>query len=320
MTQSANSSESSKRGARTETVRESETGQRLDNYLLKHLKGVPKSHIYRIIRDGQVRLNRGRSRPATRVKAGDNVRIPPLRLPQPRALNHAKILLRLSECILFEDDYLLVLNKPGGLSVHGGSGTVSGIIEALRSERDTYLELVHRLDKETSGCLLLAKQANVLKTLHRQMREPGPKPTIEKIYIALLVGRWRGGKRSLCQPLETIRDRSRQKRSTINPQGRTALSLFAPIARYPAHTLVSVQLLTGRLHQIRVHAAGSGYPVAGDRIYGNKENNRVLRGLGLRRQFLHASRLALIHPVAGRRLQFEAPLPQELAALLKKIQ
>lgn len=304
--------------ARSRAINADEAGQRLDNFLFRELKGVPKSYIYRIIRDGQLRVNGGRSRPATRLMAGDSVRIPPLRLGVPASPRTPSTALQTDIGVLYEDPELLFVVKPSGLAVHSGSGHETGLIEQLRAQRAGYLELAHRLDKDTSGVLVLAKSAATLRALHELFR-PGAEKKLKKIYLALLQGRWRGGERVLQHQLETVRSNGGMKRSKISDRGREAVSIFRPIERLSDSTLVQIELRTGRLHQIRAHASAVGYPVAGDRLYGDKDKNLALRKLGLHRQFLHALRLELKHPKSGRPMMIEAPLPAELLAVLEKL-
>jgi len=295
-------------------------GQRLDNFLITTLKGVPRSHIYRILRKGEVRINRGRARPDYRLKTGDTVRIPPLRIAQARASDPQQIANTfgwLRSRILYEDDDLMVVNKPAGLAVHGGSGISVGLIEALRGLRPEapVLELAHRLDRDTSGCLLLAKNRPVLLALHRMLREGN----MEKCYVALVAGSWRGGKREVSVALEKNRLRSGERKVETLETGKAAVSIFAPYQRYGLATLMEVTLLTGRTHQARVHAAHLAHPIAGDDKYGDREFNRRMRALGLRRLFLHAQRLRFTHPQTGYKMDIEAPLPAELLSVLEKL-
>ncbi|MHB8533975.1 MAG: RluA family pseudouridine synthase [Sulfuricaulis sp.] len=301
-------------------IDESRVGQRLDNFLIATLKGVPKSHIYRILRKGEVRINRGRTRPDYRLEAGDVVRIPPLRLssardidPQQAAAGFAWLLPR----ILYEDDDLLVVNKPAGLAVHGGTGVGVGLIEALRGLRPEapFLELAHRLDRDTTGCLLLAKTRPAMLALHRMLRFG----EMEKTYVALVAGAWRGGAREVSAALEKNRPRSGQHQVEVTEDGKEATSLFTPLRRFGFATLMEVRLLTGRTHQARVHAAHLGHPIAGDEKYGDREFNRRLQGLGLKRLFLHAQRLRFTHPVSACKMDLEAPVPAELSTLLERL-
>jgi 23S rRNA pseudouridine955/2504/2580 synthase len=300
-------------------VATTEAGQRLDNYLFKHLKGVPKSYIYRIIRGGQVRINGGRVKPSSRLADGDTVRIPPLRQAseksrEPSAAPDFKI------SILFEDEHLLIVDKPSGCAVHSGSGHDYGLIEILRSRMTGYLELIHRLDKETSGVLMLAKDPMALRQMHLLFNFRNKLKSIQKFYTALLVGEWRGGSRTLTHSLETVRGTVGAKRSKVSSSGREAISIFDPIKSLKGHTLVKVEIKTGRLHQVRVHAEQEGYPVAGDKLYGDKERNLDLRKLGLRRQFLHAESLLFDHPNSGAPMTIQSALPDDLSSVLSKLE
>lgn len=306
-----------KGGVRYVEVDASREGQRLDNFLLGQLKGIPKSHIYRVLRRGEVRVNSGRAAPDYRLQAGDRVRIPPLRQgPSPRVTDaHGFEWLR--ERFLYEDDDLLVLDKPAGIPVHGGSGVAVGVIEALRQLRPELpmLELAHRLDRGTSGCLLLAKRRSALLALHAMLRAGA----IEKRYRALVRGRWRGGARRVSAPLEQDRARSGERRVGVAEAGKTAESKFQPQGFFGPATLMEIRLYTGRMHQARVHAAFTGHPVAGDDKYGERDFNRELRAVGLRRLFLHAAHLRFAHPVTGAKIEVESPLPPELAAVLERL-
>ena len=300
-------------------VATTEAGQRLDNYLFKHLKGVPKSYIYRIIRGGQVRINGGRVKPSSRLADGDTVRIPPLRQAseksrEPSAAPDFKI------STLFEDEHLLIVDKPSGCAVHSGSGHDYGLIEILRSRMTGYLELIHRLDKETSGVLMLAKDPMALRQMHLLFSSRNKLKSIQKFYTALLVGEWRGGSRTLTHSLETVRGTVGAKRSKVSSSGREAISIFDPIKSLKGYTLVKVEIKTGRLHQVRVHAEQEGYPVAGDKLYGDKERNLDLRKLGLRRQFLHAESLLFDHPNSGAPMTIQSALPDDLSSVLSKLE
>lgn len=300
-------------------VATTEAGQRLDNYLFKHLKGVPKSYIYRIIRGGQVRINGGRVKPSSRLADGDTVRIPPLRQAseksrEPSAAPDFKI------STLFEDEHLLIVDKPSGCAVHSGSGHDYGLIEILRSRMTGYLELIHRLDKETSGVLMLAKDPMALRQMHLLFSSRNKLKSIQKFYTALLVGKWRDGSRTLTHSLETVRGTVGAKRSKVSSSGREAISIFDPIKSLKGHTLVKVEIKTGRLHQVRVHAEQEGYPVAGDKLYGDKERNLDLRKLGLRRQFLHAESLLFDHPNSGAPMTIQSALPDDLSSVLSKLE
>ncbi|MFO7477621.1 MAG: 23S rRNA pseudouridine(955/2504/2580) synthase RluC [Methyloceanibacter sp.] len=294
-------------------------GQRLDNFLLARLKGVPKSHVYRLLRKGEVRVNKGRAKPEYRLEAGDVVRLPPVRRPEPgttpprgRAAG-----VRLETQILHEDDRLIVLDKPSGIAVHGGSGLSHGVIEALRAARPDapYLELVHRLDRETSGCLLIAKRRSMLRALHELLREG----RVEKRYLALVKGRWELGQVRLEDRLrKSIRGGERVV--TVDEGGKTAASIFRPVEIGSAASLLEVRIMTGRTHQIRVQAAEAGHPLAGDERYGDREYNRKMKALGLDRLFLHAASVGWEDPVSGEWRVFSAPLPEDLREVLSRLE
>lgn len=293
-------------------------GQRLDNFLLGALKGVPRSHIYRIVRSGEVRINRGRVRPGYRLRAGDRVRIPPLRQgePGPRPGGPVRV-----PPILYEDDHLLILDKPAGEPVHGGSGHAEGVIERLRRARPeaSFLELVHRLDRDTSGCLLVAKDRATLLALHGMLRAAAGTKAMRREYRALLAGRWAGPGRRVAAPLAKNRLRGGERVAMVDGDGVRAVTDFEPLRRFDRVTLVRARLLTGRTHQVRVHAAHIGHPVLGDEKYGNRDANRWGRERGLRRLFLHAEGLSLPHPAGGGRLEIHAPLPRDLEAFLQTL-
>ncbi|MGM0595292.1 MAG: 23S rRNA pseudouridine(955/2504/2580) synthase RluC, partial [Pseudomonadota bacterium] len=288
-------------------IDEGSNGQRIDNFLLKHLKGVPKSRIYRIMRKGEVRVNKGRIKPEYRLKSGDRVRIPPIRTsdkPAPAAPGQ-RLQRLLMQRILYEDKALLVLNKPSGIAVHGGSGVSFGVIEALRAMRPEahFLELAHRLDRDTSGCLVIAKKRSALRAFQALLREDG----MEKSYLALVQGRWQGGKRGVDAPLRKNTLRSGERLVKVSPDGKPSLSIFSPETRYRDCTLMRVKLVTGRTHQVRVHAQYSGHPIAGDEKYGDVGFNRHMVGLGLNRLFLHAASLRFTLPEQTT-IHVEAPL------------
>ena len=263
-------------------------GQRIDNYLMSKLKGLPRSRIYKILRSGEVRVNKGRIKPSHRLSSGDIVRIPPVRLSESK---HPDIPDRLIEeiknAVLFENDDLLIINKPAGLAVHSGSGVAFGIIDILRAEQfaNTFIELVHRLDRQTSGCLVLAKSRPALTQLSALFNSSHD---IKKQYLTLTKGHWPDGENRIDAPLSKSEIKSGERMVTINPNGKTAVSLFKTVEQFRDCSLVEVTLLTGRTHQIRVHAASEGHPVAGDEKYGDKIFNRDLRIAGLNRMFLHA--------------------------------
>jgi len=298
-------------------IDDTQGGQRIDNFLMARAKGVPRSHLYRVLRRGEVRVNKGRVKPSYRLQNGDLVRIPPLRCVPPGAPAYPPRdrLRHLLSAVLYEDERLIALNKPSGIAVHGGSGLSWGLIEAMRILRPELpeLELVHRLDRETSGCLLLSKRRGALRELHRLIRDRAMK----KRYSTLLVGRLEGRELAVDVPLRKNLLRSGERIVRIDPQaGKPARTLFRPVRRLGDFTLAEVELLTGRTHQIRVHAAHLETPVAGDEKYGDAEVNRRLRGLGLDRLFLHASGIVLRPSHRERPLSIEAPLPRELEAVI----
>ncbi|MEK6747663.1 MAG: 23S rRNA pseudouridine(955/2504/2580) synthase RluC [Pseudomonadota bacterium] len=303
------------------TISSEYTGQRLDNFLITLLKGVPKSHIYRILRKGEVRVNKGRVQAAYRLQEGDVVRIPPLRLAEPTATPsvHNKQLQDLEQRILYEDEQVIVVDKPAGMAVHGGSGISYGMIEALRQMRPQCqaLELVHRLDRDTSGCLLLAKKRSALKSLHEQMREG--KTT--KIYLALVKGAWRGEARKIEVALRknTLQSGERMVR-VDHVEGKAATTLFSPEAVYARASLVRATLYTGRTHQIRVHAQHMGRPVAGDPKYGDAPFNKEMKTHGLKRLFLHAHILGFHLPGVAKQIIVTAPLAEELRQVLNGLE
>lgn len=304
----------------TVTVDESGDGQRVDNFLLKHLKGAPRTLIYRLLRKGEVRVNKGRVKPTFKLSVGDQVRIPPVRLaepghkPAPTDRQQQAIL----ETVIFEDDRMLVVNKPSGWAVHGGSGVSLGVIEALRAARPdlTQLELAHRLDRDTSGCLMLAKRRTALRALQELQR----RGAIQKRYLALLAGRWRRGQATVDMPLRKNTLAGGERVVRIDPEGKPSRTFFKVLERFADATLVEVTLDTGRTHQIRVHSAHLGTPILGDPKYGNGDANRRFRALGLRRLFLHAHSLAFTWPDNGERFAISAPLPEELQGVLDKLE
>ncbi len=304
----------SKDSATWHDVDEESAGQRVDNYLTKRLKGVPKSHIYRILRSGEIRINSGRVGPDYRVQAGDRLRLPPLRTAKPAAVPRHPPASRLKAEVIYEDDILLVINKPAGVAVHGGSGISRGVIEQLRLERpeDHFLELVHRLDRDTSGVLLLAKRRSGLLALHRQLREGA----VQKLYAVLVNGRWRDGQRSVKLPLHKYVLPSGERRVAVKSEGLPAHTVFRLQQNWGGHCLLEAELKTGRTHQIRVHLAHLGYPVAGDDKYGDFTLNKQLARQGLKRMFLHACKVVITHPQSGAALSLAAPLPPELQSFL----
>ena len=293
-------------------------GQRLDNFLLRELAGVPKSRVYRLLRRGEVRVNGKRKGPDYRLAADDEVRLPPVRMG-PAGESTARrvpdaLLAAVRAAVIHEDARVLVLNKPPGLAVHGGSGLAFGAIEALRALRpEEPLELAHRLDRDTSGCLLVARTRPALRMLHALLREGG----VEKHYAALVAGRWRLGRKTVDAPVLTRLRQGGERVVRVHAAGKLAISDFTPRETYAdLATLMDVAIRTGRTHQIRVHAAFAGHPVAGDEKYGDRAANAALREFGLRRMFLHAESVAFAWPDTGTPFRATAPLPPDLAALL----
>ncbi len=293
-----------------------DSGRRLDNCLFTHYKGVPKSHIYRVIRSGQVRVNGGRAKPSRRVADGDVVRVPPLSITAPalRRVDEREAR-HFERRVIFEDEHYLVLDKPSGVVVHGGSRHNFGVVEVSRHLRkgERFPALVHRLDRGTSGCLLLAKSQRALLEAQRVFRERG----VEKIYLALVVGEWDKTVSQIRLSLAVGTQPGKPKVSVDERGGKPAVTEFEVVERLDGCTLLRVTPRSGRMHQIRVHAASGGHPVAGDRRYGDFAANRRFEAHGLRRLFLHASRLSL--ECMGREYKFESPLPDDLSAVLRTL-
>jgi 23S rRNA pseudouridine955/2504/2580 synthase len=296
------------------TVDEESAGQRLDNFLIRHLKGVPKTHVYRIIRSGEVRVNKGRVSADTRIETGDVVRLPPVRISEKVAEKAARPAPGREFPLLLEDDALMAIDKPAGVAVHGGSGVSFGVIEQLRQARPLakLLELVHRLDRETSGILLVAKKRSALKHLQDQFRER----ETGKTYLALVQGSWPEKLKVIDSALHKflLPDGERRVKVTTNedPDGMRSITLVKVAERLVDCTLLEVTIKTGRTHQIRVHLASQGHPIAGDDKYGDFEWNKVLQKQGLKRMFLHAWRLQFSHPATGKRVELKSNLPSEL--------
>lgn len=298
--------------------------QRIDNFLLARLKGVPRTHVYKLLRKGEVRVNKGRIRADYRLRTGDLVRLPPVRQVSapPVAPLTQGVARQLESALLYEDEGLLVLNKPAGLAVHGGSGVSLGLIEALRQLRPQarFLELVHRLDRETSGCIMVAKKRAWLRFLQQSLRDKSAgRGGIDKVYQALVLGGWPGPGSRVAAPLLKLEQSGGLERIVkVHPEGKPSETLFTPLRSFDGYTLVEARPITGRTHQIRVHAQYRGHPLAGDDKYGRDEVNHQLRALGLKRLFLHASRLQLQLP-DGSPLTVEAPLPDDLRQLLARL-
>ena len=307
------------------TIDESGEAQRIDNFLFRHLKGVPKSHVYRILR-GEVRVNKTRVDQTYRLKLGDLLRIPPVRVAQKQEMTEVYIP-ALELPIIYEDDALVVINKPSGLAVHGGSGVSFGVIEQMRRARPQakFLELVHRLDRETSGVLLLAKKRSALTAMHEIMREGNS----DKRYLTLVLGQWHNVKQHVKLPLFKFDTPQGEKRVMVREGGQASHTIFSllknwpasslPGSSLPAFSLLEAQLKTGRTHQIRVHLSHLGYPIAGDDKYGDFARNRELMKAALKRMFLHAHSIAFNHPLTGEAMQITAPLPPELESFVARL-
>jgi 23S rRNA pseudouridine955/2504/2580 synthase len=302
---------------------EGDAGQRLDNFLVRVLKGVPRTHVYRLLRKGEVRVNSKRAKPDQRVATGDRIRLPPMRRSEPAAPGSARppspsLQKLISAAIVYEDDDLLVLNKTAGVAVHGGSGMAHGVIEVLRAARPDAreLDLVHRLDRETSGCLIVAKRRAALRDLHTQLREG----QAEKRYLALVCGKWNLGQKRIELPLATGERRGGERHVAVRTHGQMAVSTFRPVQFFGnVASLLEVEIGTGKTHQIRVHAAYAGHPVAGDDKYGDRECNEALKNYGLSRMFLHAASIGVNRPGTREPLHVSAPLSAELHAVLEAL-
>jgi 23S rRNA pseudouridine955/2504/2580 synthase len=306
--------ELSKDSATRLEVGEEAAGQRIDNFLLRLSKGVPKSHVYRILRSGEVRVNKGRVAADYRLQTGDIVRVPPIRVSasvdKPAAPPR-------EFAVAFEDEAMIVIDKPAGVAVHGGSGVSFGVIEQLRRARPDarLLELAHRLDRETSGLLIIAKKRSALTRLHDMFRDGG----INKRYLALVKGRWQNPLQHIRLPLHKYLTEGGERRVSVSEEGKQAHSIVRLVARWDNFSLVEVELKTGRTHQIRVHLAHLGFPLAGDDKYGDFPLNKDLQKAGLRRMFLHAAKLSLPHPITGIAVDLEAPLPADLTEFLSRL-
>lgn len=317
------------------TIDDGSAGQRLDNFLVRILKGVPKTHVYRVIRSGEVRVNGGRAHADTRLAAGDEVRVPPVRVAQRAELPAAP---PREFPVVFEDEHLIAIDKPAGVAVHGGSGVASGVIEQLRRARPQarFLELVHRLDKETSGLLLIAKKRSALTALQDQFRARGADKAVRKTYAALVAGAWPRSRKVIDVALHRYLTAEGERRvravdadAADAGAGRRAITLVKVEQPYAAFTLLDVTIKTGRTHQIRVHLQGEGHPIVGDTKYGDFALNKALArgapvagvapGTRYERMFLHARALAFAHPASGTAVELAAPLPAECAALLRAL-
>jgi 23S rRNA pseudouridine955/2504/2580 synthase len=297
-----------KESATLTEIGEDAGGQRIDNYLSRHLKGVPKSHIYRILRSGEVRVNKKRIDQTYRLQPGDVVRIPPVRIAEKESAGEYVPAAEFP--VLYEDDALLAIDKPAGTAVHGGSGVSFGVIEQLRRARPQakFLELVHRLDRETSGVLLIAKKRSALTGLHEIMREGNS----DKRYLVLVLGQWKNARQHVKLPLYKFDTPQGEKRVMVREGGQHAHTIFTLQQSWPGFSLLEAELKTGRTHQIRVHLAHLGFPIAGDDKYGDFARNKELARQGLKRMFLHAHSIAFRHPLTGEPLSISAPLPREL--------
>jgi 23S rRNA pseudouridine955/2504/2580 synthase len=301
------------------TVTADEAGQRIDNFLMRHFKTVPRSRVYRLLRKGEVRVNRKRVQAEYRIQEGDEVRLPPVRIDaQGEPGRPSSSLLELMEgAVIFQDRHLLVIDKPAGVAVHGGSGMSFGVIEAMRASRPKEtLELVHRLDRDTSGCLLVARDRSTLSALHALIRNGG----MHKTYLALVAGSWQLGTKRIDAPLATDNRQHGERHVRVAAAGKESVSVFKPVQFFGSlATLMEVDIPTGRTHQIRVHASFAGHPLLGDDKYGDRARNAELKGLGLKRTFLHAQSVAFDWPGSGVPFHVSAPLPRELAGVLDAI-
>jgi 23S rRNA pseudouridine955/2504/2580 synthase len=296
-----------------------EAGQRIDNFLMRHFKTVPRSRVYRLLRKGEVRVNRKRIDAEYRIQEGDEVRLPPVRIDAVGELKQpsSSLLELIERAVIYQDKHLLVIDKPAGVAVHGGSGLSFGVIEAMRASRPREtLELVHRLDRDTSGCLLVARDRSTLTALHALIRNGG----VHKTYLALVAGSWQLGTKRIDAPLATDSRQHGERHVRVAAAGKDSVSVFKPVQFFGAlATLMEVDIPTGRTHQIRVHASFAGHPLLGDDKYGDRDRNAELKQHGLKRTFLHAQSVAFEWPGSGVPFHASAPLPEELAAVLDAI-
>ncbi|MFN3233910.1 MAG: 23S rRNA pseudouridine(955/2504/2580) synthase RluC [Gammaproteobacteria bacterium] len=299
------------------TIAEEDDGQRIDNFLVKKLKGLPKSHLYKLLRKGEVRVNKKRIKPEYRLQVGDSLRLPPMKLLPEKAkvAPNAHVLAMLSNGILFENDDFWVINKPSGIAVHGGSGINYGVVEAMRAlyPKHKQLDLAHRLDRDTSGCLVIAKKRSSLKLLHDLFRDR----RIKKFYWALTAGHWKNSELTVDLPLMRYELQSGERMVKVKPEGKPSKTKFQVIDRFDQAELVSAELCTGRTHQIRVHAAEREHPIAGDNKYGDKEFNQIMKKFGVKRLFLHARHLTI--PWSEQTIEVNAPLNAEMQRVLEKL-
>ncbi|MCS5558780.1 MAG: 23S rRNA pseudouridine(955/2504/2580) synthase RluC [Oceanospirillaceae bacterium] len=301
------------------TIDDDRAGQRIDNFLITQLKGAPKSLIYRIVRKGEVRVNKGRIKPDYKLKDGDIVRVPPVKLPEPNAPAAVSKGLekQLRDAILYESPGLIIVNKPHGLAVHGGSGINLGLIESLRQlyPNERALELVHRLDRDTSGCIMVAKKRSTLRAIHAQLREGG----IDKVYHALVIGGWPKGCQKVDAPLLKNVVQSGERMVRVDQQGKRCITRYRILQTLGQFTLVEAKPITGRTHQIRVHCQHMGHPIVGDPKYGIDETNQQQRKIGLNRLFLHAAQLRLVDPSTDKKIDVRAPLDLRLQAAVERL-
>lgn len=314
-----NQESSSPRSPRVRRVRimAEDAGQRIDNFLVRECKGVPKSHIYRVLRSGEVRVNGGRISQTYRLQEGDEVRIPPLRVGEKPTAPGPVSAFRHAFSVIFEDDALLVIDKPAGLAVHGGSGISFGVIELLRQQRPEarFLELAHRLDRETSGLLMIGKRRSALNRVQDAMRAG----RMEKRYLAMVAGRWMNPVQHIKLALHKYLTPEGERRVSVSPDGKPSHSIVRLVQRWERFSLVEVELKTGRTHQIRVHMQSQGFPLLGDDKYGDFALNKELTHEGLPRMFLHAAHLRLEHPVTGEMLELDSSLPPDLEQFQKSV-
>lgn len=305
-------------------IDEEQAGQRLDNFLIARLKGVPKSKIYNVIRKGEVRVNKGRIKPEYKLMPGDVIRIPPIRTAEAgtEAKASNQMMSLLAKSVVYEDKGLLIINKPPGLAVHGGSGITLGLIETLRQMRpeDTHLELVHRLDRDTSGCIMVARKRSYLRHLQAALREKSAgQGGVTKVYKALVIGEWSKKIHQVSAPLFKTVVAGGERIVKVHPEGKPSLTEFKLLQRFDGFSLIEARPITGRTHQIRVHAQYSGHPLVGDEKYGNDDINAAMRERGIKRLFLHASALSFNLPESDEVIHVEAPLPPDLAIPLSNM-
>lgn len=297
------------------TIDEDNHLQRIDNYLISKMKGVPKSKIYRILRKGEVRVNKKRAKPDYKLQIDDHIRIPPVRVDETQAAGiNVNNLSYIQDAILYEDDRLLIINKPSGMAVHGGSGLSYGLIEALRAIRpgSQYLELVHRLDRDTSGCIVVAKKRSALRHLHEQLRNK----QMDKTYHALVSGKWPDKRTKVSASLQKNQLQSGERMVFADENGKTSETRFKVLSHFSRASLIEAKPITGRTHQIRVHCQFAGHSIANDSKYGDEEFSKYIKDLGCRRLFLHAKTIAFIHPSSDKTVHFEAPYDKHLTHIL----